>query len=230
MANHIIAELDTEVLICARDILTIRPVPDDIFTQLKTRIIFTYSISVESRLRQFLKGDIPTDGKPSLILNRLRNLGDINCSDEVVRSVFLNQLPPSTRAILAASKVSTIQELADLADKVYETTYISPSCSVVDAVPISRPSSFSEPLSIIQNQISDLCARVDALSSKSFQSTGHRFRSESHGARNNNRSRLSSRNAGSNCWYHHKFGNKATKCKEPCSFSGKSSVGKSSEN
>ncbi|XP_043480493.1 uncharacterized protein LOC122510125 [Leptopilina heterotoma] len=104
-ANHVIAELDPEILICARDILSIRPTPGNIYTQIKNPIIANYSVSTETKLRQLLKEDIPTDGKPTLILTRLRGLGDAHCSEAIIKSVFLDQLPSSTRAILAASRV-----------------------------------------------------------------------------------------------------------------------------
>lgn len=87
-AEYLIAELDPEILLCARDIITIQPRPANIYTQVKQRVLATYSVSPESRLRQLLKGDVPSDGKPSLILTRLRNLGDTQCSNDVLKSVF----------------------------------------------------------------------------------------------------------------------------------------------
>lgn len=41
-AHHVIADLDPEILICARDIISARPAPANIFTQIKNRLISTY--------------------------------------------------------------------------------------------------------------------------------------------------------------------------------------------
>lgn len=71
--------------------MSIRPVPADIFSQIKRRIKATYAVFAELRLRQLLKGYISTDGKPSLILTRLRSLGNWNCNNEIVKSGFLDQ-------------------------------------------------------------------------------------------------------------------------------------------
>ncbi|XP_043479949.1 uncharacterized protein LOC122509771 [Leptopilina heterotoma] len=180
-AHHIIAELDPEFLICARDIILTRPEPANIFTLIKNRLVATYSISTEARLRQLLKGDISTDGKPSLILTRLRSLGDTHCSEEVIRSVFLDQLPSSTRAILAASNVVGLQDLAVLADKVFEASNLSSSCSAVSSGVTPSSASNSCTLLTIETQINDLVARVNALSTRSSRGGNDRSRSASRG-------------------------------------------------
>ena len=69
-----------------------------------------------------LKGEVLTDGKPSLFLCRMRNLNDGTCSDTVIRSIFLEQLPSQTRAILTSTKIDDLQELAELADEIVQVS------------------------------------------------------------------------------------------------------------
>lgn len=210
-AHHVIADL----------------YPENIFTQIKNQLISTYSVSTETRLRQLLKADISTDGKPSLILTRLRSLGDAHCSEEVIKSVFLNQLLASSRAILAASNVMDLQELANLANKVFEASNIASSCSTVN---MTSATSNLQTASVLESQIRELSAQVNALSTQLSRSNDNRSRSRSRNNHKYDRGRSSSSSGKPNCWYHHKFGKNATKCKQPCSFSTNTNNNKNSGN
>lgn len=63
-----------------------------------------------------------TDGKPSHILTRLRNLNDGTCSDEELRSFLMEQLPSQVRAVLVMSKITDLHAYAEMADKVMEAS------------------------------------------------------------------------------------------------------------
>ena len=86
------------------------------------RLIASFSISAETRLCRLLRGEVISQGKPSLLLTRLRALNDGSCTDTIIKSVFLEQMPSHIRAILAMSNVEDLQELANLADKVPEAS------------------------------------------------------------------------------------------------------------
>ena len=60
-----------------------------------------------------------SDGKPSLFLSRLRAL-NVNISDQVLRTIFIQHLPPQVRAVLAMASDVNLQELAIKADRVAE--------------------------------------------------------------------------------------------------------------
>ena len=95
-------------------------------------MISGFSVAAASCLRQLLKGEVLSDGKPSLLLNRLRNLNNNRCSDDVVKTILLDQLPSHVRAFLAMSNVDDLQALAELAGKVTEAA--GPSGSQVSAI------------------------------------------------------------------------------------------------
>ena len=63
----------------------------------------------------------PKENLP-LLLTRLRALNDGSCTDTIIKSVFLEQMPFHIRAILAMSNVEYLQELANLTDKVSEAS------------------------------------------------------------------------------------------------------------
>ena len=117
-ADHVIAQLEPEILISIRDILMNDPRPADIYTQIRTRIIGSYSVSAEVRLRQLLKGQTLSSERPSKILAGLRALDDQQCGDDIIRSIFLDQIPQNIRVILIGSTITELQELATLADTI----------------------------------------------------------------------------------------------------------------
>ena len=117
-AHTLIANLDFDLIARIKDIITMNPQPNDVYTRIKNRLLSSFSVSPESRLRQLLKGEVISDGKPSPLLNRLRNFNNGNCSNEIIKTIFLEQLPAKLRGILALSNVYGLQALAQLADKV----------------------------------------------------------------------------------------------------------------
>lgn len=119
-ADFVLAAVDAEVVGCVKDIILTRPVPADVYQRIKARIIATFASSSEGNLRKLLKGQVLTDGKPSLLLSRLRNLNDGQCDDVVLKSIFLEQLPSGHRAILVAAGAMGLDRLAEIADTIAE--------------------------------------------------------------------------------------------------------------
>lgn len=192
------------------------------------------------------------EGKPSLILSRIRNLSQDKCSNEVIKTVFLDQLPDQCRSALALSEVTDLNKLAELANRFLEVAGSSTTSAVS------------------QNKYDEeVLKRIDALSAKVEVLSQNRFRpNQSAGSyKNKNRSRSNGRNFNNNnnndksnnfnfknknfnnsnfkngkfnnnkeddsnnkgtilCFYHSKWGSKATNCVPPCiiyqgpSFSG----------
>ncbi|XP_076298589.1 uncharacterized protein LOC143217830 [Lasioglossum baleicum] len=127
-ADAVLAVIDYEVAAAVRDLILITPRPADIYDRIKQRIVSTFGPSPEANLRKLLKGEVLSDGKPSLVLNRLRNLNDGKCDDAVIRSVFLEHLPAGHRAILAATGLDDLDMLASVADKIAESAGPSDQC------------------------------------------------------------------------------------------------------
>ena len=203
-ADFVIAILDVGVINCVRDLLTAAERHDNIYTQIKERVINNFSVSAEARLRQLLKGQVSSSGKPSLILARLRAL-DSNCGEDILRTVFMDQLPPGMRSILAVFAVTDLKSFAELADKIAETSQfaVSPGNS-----------------NTLEAKIDLLTARLAALETipeRNSQKHGHsrpRNRSQSR----NSRAGFRFNSASGRCWYHQKNNNKVPKCTKPCSW------------
>ena len=71
MAQHLIANLDPDLIPHIKDIIVANPVPIDVYDQIKNRLISSFAVSAETRLRQLLKGEVISEEKPSLLLSRL---------------------------------------------------------------------------------------------------------------------------------------------------------------
>lgn len=61
MAGAVIAALDFESVMVISDIITAESRAEDIYTEIKNRLISTFAISSEDRLRQLIKGELPGD-------------------------------------------------------------------------------------------------------------------------------------------------------------------------
>lgn len=244
-AGAVLAALEFDTVMTISDIITQQTPPADIYQQIKQRLITSFAVSSESRLRQLLKGELSTEGKPSLILNRIKNLSQGKCGEEIIKAVFLDQLPNNCRSALALSEVREIDKLAELADRFVEASGQG-SSSQVSAV--SSENSNDELLKMIEA----LSAKVDAISApgrfrpnqrSNFYNRGNRSKSAGNRNFNNNKNfnrnpnyknqnfkqNNSQKNLNGNesqlCFYHSKFGNKANKCIPPCIMQASTSSG-----
>lgn len=119
--RHVVIHLDADLLGIVGDIIDAPPEQGK-YEALKRRIIDSLSDSQETRLRHFLWGQVMGDEKPSLFLQRLRNLAGGQCNDSVLRTLFTEQLPEHTRSILAISQLDDLATLAAQADKIKEVS------------------------------------------------------------------------------------------------------------
>lgn len=142
-ADVILAALDIEIVSSVRDIITADPPYPDIYTRIKSRIISNFAASDVVTLRQLLKGQVINDGKPSLMLSRLRNLNAGRCKDDVLKELFLEQMPSLYRGILGRSKSLDLDTLAadadDLADHMPVVGHMGPQiCATGQEGPTGR--------------------------------------------------------------------------------------------
>ena len=117
-ADYLISALDSEIVDQIGDLISENPPATGYYQSLKDRILSIFSISPEARLRQLLKGQTLGDRKPSQLLNHMRKLSSNQCNATVLRSLFLEQLPESQRAILVAINEPDLQKVAEIADKI----------------------------------------------------------------------------------------------------------------
>lgn len=202
------------------------PLPDgeSSYTIFKKRVVQGFACSEEAKLGSLFKAQFLGDSKPSQLLLQLRNVSSGQCSDTVLRSLFLERLPEKVKIILAVSSSVTLDDLALLADKIMEN-----QSSSVDLNEI-KSNDLYEIIKELQDKVSFLSVQIKKLTFADNTTNRFRTRSTSRNRGNANiKSTHDHRTTGSvkspmtegdssTCWYHKKFGPRAKWCKEPCSY------------
>ncbi|XP_066600623.1 uncharacterized protein [Prorops nasuta] len=220
--RYVIINLDTTILPFISDILK-QPPKTNKYETLKSRIIGSFDETNESKLRRLLGTHQIGDERPSNFLQKLRNLAAGQCSDSVLRTLFLEQIPESVRAVLVVSETLDLSKLAIQADKIMEM--VKPSGNLSTCYEVANKEKLIDP---VQKELEDLRLRIQQLEKRNYAGR-NRSRSSSRNARKRSTSRECNNNNQSGlCYYHSKFGKDSWKCKQPCTW--KNTVTPSQEN
>ncbi|GBN02357.1 hypothetical protein AVEN_128624-1 [Araneus ventricosus] len=141
----------------------------------------------------------------------MKSLAGGKISAELLRTLWLQRLLTQMQQILSACK-DELPDLASIADKVHEVSGFS-EANAVSLPPL-------ESVTELRNEIQQLREEVQRLSlSRREMSYPKKPRS-----RSASRTRTPvERHKPRNCWYHWRFGDRASKYVAPCNFSGNSS-------
>ncbi|XP_035218397.1 uncharacterized protein LOC118191668 [Stegodyphus dumicola] len=166
--------------------------------------------AVRVKIRKLLTGEQLGDRKPSELLRVMtRRAEKYNVPDSLLLELFMHQMPPNVQSILASVEPLDSSKAASIADRILEVTPAQVS-EVSSRVPLNVSEN-----SKLDSLLEEVCKlRSEVLSLR---------RSRSVPKNRYNRKRSPSAKAASNCsdcWYHHKFSDKAKKCVPPCTFQG----------
>ncbi|XP_018367051.1 PREDICTED: uncharacterized protein LOC108763704 [Trachymyrmex cornetzi] len=117
--RRVVLNLDQSTLPLVADIVT-SPPDKEKYDAIKGRLVSVLGETTATRIRRLLATHELGDDKPSIFLQRLRNLAEGQVSDQILKSIFMERLPENIRAILAISEVTDLSKLAAQADKVME--------------------------------------------------------------------------------------------------------------
>lgn len=208
--NYVIAHLDHQYSREIKDII-ISPPATQKYEKLKTELIKRLSASNEKKIKQLLMHEELGDRKPSQFLRHLKGLAGVEIPDDFLKTIWTSRLPHGVQTVLAGQPATApLEDLADLADRVNDLASSSPSvASVSNALPGSLLSDLTKEVAELRKQLQNLTtnrnSRPRSRATKSGRNTS-RQRSQS----NYRKFPL--------CWYHSKFGDKASKCIRPCDF------------
>lgn len=216
--HHAIGSLDPIYASEVEDIITAPAAPNK-YERLKTELVKRLSASREKKVHQLLTHEELGDRKPSQFLRHLRHLAGPSVPEEFLRTIWTSRLPSTTQTIIASQAKASLEEVAELADRIHDVVPASPQVAATSA-PMTSPGSSVDHMS---GQIAELTRQVQALTSQVDRLSRSRHRSSRSSSRGRSPSRRSNSNYRKfpNCWYHYKFGDKATKCIKPCDHSGK---------
>ncbi|CAG5036052.1 unnamed protein product [Parnassius apollo] len=159
------------------------------------------------------------DRKPSRFLRHLQGLAGIQVSDDFMKTLWISRLPSGIQTFLAGQPHTSIETLADVADRIHDLVPSSPQVASISH-------SHNEPVyNDRAKEVAALRKEVQALTLMH-----RRSRPRSRSKRDTRKDRSSSRSQSSYrkftlCWYHSKFGEKADKCVRPCDYRSENSKG-----
>lgn len=216
----------------------------DCYEALKGLLLRRFSPTEDERFAKlFSEMNLPTNERPSDIYRRIQVEAKGLLPNETVKRMWLMKLPNIIQMLLLPDNNLPMLELTERADEYFRRS----KGAEVDAIqqwpsnnPFAHPAPLTplnsasthpqvafppaqvvqptpDPLAVIAKTLEKLSAEVAALK-------------VSHNSRNSSRSASRSRNNQPRargptpipqrplCWYHHKFGDRATRCVQPCSF------------
>lgn len=215
---YIVSQLEHRYAAEVKDII-IAPPPGCSYDTLKAELIKRLSQSREKEVKQLLTHEELGDRRPSQFLRHLRHLAGSKIPDEFLKTIWTSRLPAHVQTAIASQPSSDLNSLADLADAVIDI--VSPTPHVAATSSAAR-----SPLEVMARQIAELTKKVESLTME-----GRRSRQPTRGSqRDHSRNRSNTRSQSNyrrfpTCWYHSKFGTKATKCQRPCDYKAENQQG-----
>lgn len=209
----ILSQLDQRYAKEIKDVIQSPPKTDK-YNKLKSELIKRLSISREQQISQLLSHEELGDRKPSQFLRHLKNMAAGGVSDEFLKSMWMNRLPNHVQAIILSQTTSSLEQIADLADKICEVT---PNPTPYQ---VAATSNFDDLLKRMDDLITariqtELTQQISKLTLQQQRGRSPFRRGDASRSRSRGRSR--SHDPGM-CWYHNNFGSKAYKCTSPCNF------------
>ena len=196
---HVTAVLPQEVALSVLDILREPPTVEP-YETLKKRLVQSFDLTDYQRAEQFAKLPSLGDRRPSELMNTMLSLLPSNHSPcFFFKYNFLQRLPPDIRGHLVTQSIENVRDLADLADKLC----VARQQDVLTASITSVPGATYEmdEIAVVRNQYKRQPPHSSQHTSVDL----------------------------SICWFHRKWGDKATSCRKPCTFqaAGNGQVGRS---
>lgn len=216
---YVIAQLDNLYASEVEDIITSPPETNK-YEKLKSELIKRLSVSRENNVKQLLMHEELGDRKPSQFLRHLQHLAGPTVPEDFLKTIWTSRLPSSMQTIIASQPTLPIEALADLADRINDIAPSNPQIATTSR-PESAFDTMARQIAELTRQVSELSAKVNLRhSSRQRSRRSSRHRSPSPASQSH-----SSHRKYPICWYHHKFGDNATKCNRPCNFKSGNATG-----
>ncbi|XP_041981635.1 uncharacterized protein LOC121735034 [Aricia agestis] len=201
-----------------KDII-INPPAVNKYEKIKSELVRRLSASRELKVKQLLTHEVLGDRKPSEFLRHLLDLAGPKPPEEFIRSIWTNRLPSNVQSILASQPSHSLEQLADLADKIQEITLPGNVASTSSVPAVSASSSASSEIAELKKMVQNLTLKLEEHSRtancRAYQSRPKHRRNPDQRPRSRSNSSYRRRPL---CWYHAKFNDRAKYCIQPCDF------------
>ncbi|XP_047022621.1 uncharacterized protein LOC124632011 [Helicoverpa zea] len=222
----VVTQLETKYAMQVKDIIT-KPPETNKYEKLKTELINRLSASQEKRIQQLLIHEELGDRRPSQFLRHLQNLAGPAGASDFVKSLWTNRLPQNIQTVIASQIADLpVEKLAEIADQVYDIVPCTPQVAATSASTSTAPDLVKE-VSELTKQVARLSSQMNNKwrgHSRSRSQSRHNQRRYYRGRSNNSRTPQPPPNH-PHCYYHYTFGDKANKCRQPCTFTSENAKG-----
>lgn len=196
--DYVVSALDINTADEIQSIL-INPPTDDKYNTLKNALIKTFGKSQAQKDAELLNLNGLGDKRPTALLRKINALNDD--PQTLKRALFLANLPPDVRSILAGQNITDTDALAEAADRIWETR--SAGVQQVSMVP---PATHQTNVKLPSEQ--------KVVTPPSEQTVSAINREKRHHPPSQHRAS----NPSSVCFYHQRFGPDARRCLPGCKF------------
>ena len=205
--SHVVQNLSEEIAAEVKALLITVPAQHP-YDTLKEAILKACSASDDDRVRRFQALQLG-DMRPSQLLRKMIDLQELGTDAPWYRTAFLDKLPTVLRLHLAG-KTGDLTELADAADTLVDALRLQPNQSSVLAVQGAAGGGAAA-----DGGEAALEAELAAV----YQRFGRRPQQQQHSTQQRQlpKSTKSVVDA-SHCFFHQRFGDRAQKCRQPCSY------------
>ncbi|XP_047029504.1 uncharacterized protein LOC124637188 [Helicoverpa zea] len=221
----VVTQLETKYAMQVKDIIT-KPPETNKYEKLKTELINRLSASQEKQIQQLLIHEELGD-RPSQFLRHLQNLAGPAGASDFVKSLWTNRLPQNIQTVIASQIADLpVEKLAEIADRVYDIVPCTPQVTATSASTSTAPDLVKE-VSELTKQVARLSSQMNSKwrgRSRSRSQSRHNQRRYYRGRSNNSRTPQPPPNH-PHCYYHYTFGDKANKCRQPCTFTSENAKG-----
>lgn len=192
------------------------------YEDLKQRLLSVYEESDSVQLHKLLNDMDLGDQRPTQLLRRMRVLARDRISDATLQILWMRNLPPATRAVVAVKEDSSLESLAVMADKIHEQAReIDSICACQQekhTTPVQSHDTESNLHQLVEALTQEVAAiRMERNNTRTRPPFRHNrtFDSRAHGHRWTGSYNDTNKQADM-CYFHAKFGSKARKCQPPC--------------
>ena len=184
------------------------------YDKLKSKLIRALTESDSAKVERLVEREEMGDRKPSQFYNDLKKLASPFASDEFILNLWRNRLPDRIREVLAAVDDTSIEKLTRTADKIDEAyNRIGQRAHKVGTI-AEPPAPHVDKNDALAAEVSRLREEIKALKIGGYRRPRRRSNSLTR-PRRRSCSRDNPRQDGI-CFYHARFGDRATKCTIPC--------------
>lgn len=202
--HAVISRMDQDHLTIIEDLVT-KPPTNGKYETIKKALLTRFSSTNEQKFRKLISGLQLGDKKPSFLLSEMESLNAGQLDTKLVRTLWQDQLPKQMQIALASADALDNAAIGQLADKIWEVYQTAnSSCVSPQLMAVSKP----------QHSTSSLETKIDELTNQ-VKKLINEIRNQKHRSRSNSRQPAKERDV---CYYHERFGERATKCTKPCSF------------